>query len=397
LPGSLLDLFKRKFDKFMNPHYRLYYVPIVGVTMKSKMSLAIVAIASITLASATQAEVRSAFPFSKPELNAEILLDEKDKIPFDAIGTANRGTGTNIFKQVSPSVVKILTNEGSGSGIVISRGGLVLTNNHVVDGYSTVGVVFLSSSSEDEVVVGEVVRINEIADLALVLLPKGTPGLVPVKVRQQPPQIGDDVHAIGHPLGENWTYTRGYVSQLRDNYSWQTATTDHHVANVIQTQTPINPGNSGGPLLNDKGELIGVNSFGNSRGEGINFAVDLSTVDDFLKRRENVTRTVSTIKENELIDTEDNNKNENPDFYVWDQSHNKVGDLFGLDDNEDSYIDKWLYDENENGVIEVRIFESTDPDLPGIVYIQDTNEDGTEDTIQIDIDKDGKPDVVRRI
>jgi Trypsin-like peptidase domain len=89
------------------------------------------------------------------------------------------------------------------------------------------------------------------------------------------------VHAIGHPTGEYWTYTKGVVSQFRPNYPWSADGTGHR-ANVIQTQTPINPGNSGGPLLSDDGKLVGVNSFKSIGSDGLNFAVAASEVREFL-------------------------------------------------------------------------------------------------------------------
>jgi len=98
-------------------------------------------------------------------------------------------------------------------------------------------------------------------------------------------EVGADVHAIGHPTGEAWTYTMGVISQVRDAYKWSTEDHREHVANVIQTQTPINPGNSGGPLLADDGTLIGINSF-KAAGEGLNFAVGLSDIRRFLASTE---------------------------------------------------------------------------------------------------------------
>ena len=95
-------------------------------------------------------------------------------------------------------------------------------------------------------------------------------------------QVGADVHAIGHPAGEAWTYTKGIVSQIRPGYEWQPKASVKHVADVIQTQTPINPGNSGGPLISDDGRLIGVNSF-KKDGEALNFAVSIGEVEKFLK------------------------------------------------------------------------------------------------------------------
>jgi len=96
-----------------------------------------------------------------------------------------------------------------------------------------------------------------------------------------------DVHAIGHPIGETWTYTTGIISQYRQAYEWQAKNDPiKHKANIIQTQTPINPGNSGGPLLSDSGNLIGVNSFA-AGGEGLNYAVSVDEVRRFLARTDN--------------------------------------------------------------------------------------------------------------
>ena len=167
--------------------------------------------------------------------------------------------------------------------------------------------------------------------------------------------IGDDVHAIGHPLGEDWTYTRGYVSQLRKDYAWQTGVSEHHVANVIQTQTPINPGNSGGPLLNDNGELIGVNSFGNTRGEGINFAIDMTSVSAFLKTKEDRSRQVIDSDLGELVASWDENKNGDPDVYGWDSNGNGKIDILGFDKDENLALEELAIDENENGNPELKI------------------------------------------
>jgi hypothetical protein len=95
--------------------------------------------------------------------------------------------------------------------------------------------------------------------------------------------IGLDVHAIGHPTGEAWTYTKGIISQYRLGFQWKTEDGIKHKADVIQTQTPINPGNSGGPLISEAGPLIGVNSF-KGGGEGLGFAVSVDDVKKFIAR-----------------------------------------------------------------------------------------------------------------
>jgi Trypsin-like peptidase domain len=98
--------------------------------------------------------------------------------------------------------------------------------------------------------------------------------------------VGLDAHAIGHPTGEAWTYTKGIISQYRLGFEWQAKGGIKHKADVIQTQTPINPGNSGGPLFGASGALIGVNSF-KEAGEGLNFAVSVDEVKKFLARTGN--------------------------------------------------------------------------------------------------------------
>jgi S1-C subfamily serine protease len=96
--------------------------------------------------------------------------------------------------------------------------------------------------------------------------------------------VGADVHAIGHPTGEAWTYTTGVISQYRLTYKWSNRGEEiKHQADIIQTQTPINPGNSGGPLISDADTLIGVNSF-KGDGEGLSFAVSVDDVKRFLVR-----------------------------------------------------------------------------------------------------------------
>lgn len=334
------------------------------------------------------------FTFSTPDLNSASLLQKRSEVNFEPVSDTNRSAGGSIFKTTSPSVVKILTNEGSGSGVILSRKGVILTNYHVIQGYKSVGVVMVTDAKSDEIKIAEVIRVNQIADLALIKLQEGTPGLVAIKPAKNRPEVGDDVHAIGHPLGQDWTYTRGYISQLRDDYAWQTSATSHHVANVIQTQTPINPGNSGGPLLNANGELIGINSFVNSQAEGLNYAIDLSTVSQFLESTGNVVRKVISLDAEDLIDTGDLNKNGNPDIYIWDKSRNQVGDTIGVDEDEDLSIEVVLLDKNENGIPEVKIRPSNIPDVTGILYIFDDNEDGKDDAIGIDRDSDGQIDQV---
>lgn len=336
------------------------------------------------------------FDFSVPEIKPSKILSDARSTNFDSISSVKRGSGKNVFLKVAPSVVKILTETGSGSGVIVSANdnGYIITNHHVIDGYESVGILFANDSAAEGVSVGQVIKFDEIKDLALVYLSQKRSDLVPINIAQNPISIGDDVHAIGHPVGEDWTYTRGYVSQIREDYSWQVGATGHHVADVIQTQTPINPGNSGGPLVNDSGELVGINTFGNTQYQGLNYSVANSSLYDFFEQKTNVSRNV--IDEDgfgKLVNSIDENKNGNPDYYVFDRNLNEIGDLHAIDENEDLYAEFLSLDGNENDVFELTIFDfTTENGELWTVYVFDENEDGKADSRGIDFDRDGEID-----
>ena len=210
--------------------------------------------------------------------------------PTEVTGPVRSAKGQQIYRAVSPGVVLIVTKEGFGSGSLLDTAGDILTNWHVVKGYEYVAVVFKPTvegkeATRDDIKRGQVIKYDEISDLALVKVTEVPPGRTPVKLGDSSEiAVGLDVHAIGHPTGEAWTYTTGVISQYRLAYEWQ-ADSDpiKHKADIIQTQTPINPGNSGGPLLGNSGGLIGVNSF-KAAGENLNFAVSVDEVKRFIAR-----------------------------------------------------------------------------------------------------------------
>jgi S1-C subfamily serine protease len=208
-------------------------------------------------------------------------------------GVSRSAKDAQIYRAISPSVVLIVVKDGLGSGSLLSTTGEILTNNHVVKGYSNVAVVFKPSiegaqPTRDDIRIGQVVKFDEIADLALIKVSEVPAGRSPIRLGSSDEiSVGADVHAIGHPTGETWTYTTGIISQYRMSYAWSADGDEvKHKADIIQTQTPINPGNSGGPLISDTGNLIGVNSF-KGAGEALNFAVSVDEVKRFLLRSGN--------------------------------------------------------------------------------------------------------------
>jgi putative serine protease PepD len=174
--------------------------------------------------------------------------------------TSTALTATQIYQQDSPGVVSIkaVTSEGedSGTGIVLNDKGLILTNDHVIKGATSLTVSPGSSSSKTAraTVVGE--EANQ--DLALIRVDPAGLGLKPLKFASSTSlQVGDAVYAIGNPYGLTETLTRGIVSALGREIE---APDGAKIRGAIQTDAALNPGNSGGPLLNGQGEVVGVNS-----------------------------------------------------------------------------------------------------------------------------------------
>jgi S1-C subfamily serine protease len=208
---------------------------------------------------------------------------EKDLI----LGHTRGEKEQKIYRLAAPGVVLILTNEGLGSGFIIDQVGHVLTNHHVVEAYSAVAVVIKPQKGDDLtkdlVRRARVEKIDDVADLALLKIDNPPTSLSVLQLGDTKTlEIGMDVHSIGHPTGEMWTYTRGVLSAIRNNYE-TTIGVKLFRGNIIQHQTPTNPGNSGGPLLDDSGKVVGINTFVKG-GEGLNFAVAIDTVKDFLAR-----------------------------------------------------------------------------------------------------------------
>ena len=169
-------------------------------------------------------------------------------------------SATQVYRQDSPGIVsiKVVTPEGedSGTGIVLNDQGLILTNDHVVKDATSLTVSPGASPSDTRTatVVGE--EANQ--DLALVHVDPSGLGLRPLRIASSGSvQVGDVVYAIGNPYGLDETLTRGIVSALGRTI---TAPDGAQITGAIQTDAALNPGNSGGPLLNEQGEVVGVNS-----------------------------------------------------------------------------------------------------------------------------------------
>jgi len=320
----------------------------------------------------------------------------------------------NLFKSISPAVVLILTKNSIGSGAIINPSGTIITNNHVIGNNKQV-VVALKPKSRSapkmkDLLVADVLKVNQRSDLALIELTKKHKKLHTIQLgKSNSYEIGQDVHAIGHPEGNLWTYTKGFISQIRDDYSWvNTNGYKHHVKVVIQTQTPINPGNSGGPLFDDKGKLVGVNSFKKTGGEGLNYAVSVEDVLSFLKQEGNVYAQKFETPEQKLskkwkvnvlkIATVDYLKKgqKNDIMIVYDRNYNNIADAFAIDIGSTGFIEIFIYDKNEDSKPELLTLDTTKSGKPNI-YLYDTTKDGKYDTRGFDNNEDGHIDRFEKI
>lgn len=186
---------------------------------------------------------------------------------------ADEQVSIRVYQQASPAVVSIGAGEGTGSGSIISADGLVLTNAHVVRDARTVSVTLADGRRFEADVIGFGESGLDLAALKI----RGQNNLPTIRIASPGSvQVGQRAFAIGNPFGRfQGTYTNGIVSRIDQERG------------LLQTDAAINPGNSGGPLLNSRGELIGVNSSifttGRTGGNiGIGFAISMERVQPFL-------------------------------------------------------------------------------------------------------------------
>jgi putative serine protease PepD len=214
------------------------------------------------------------------------------------------GTANAVYRNASPSVVQITavttgsstedatspfggggqssSGEATGTGFVVDSKGLIVTNEHVVDGASKLTVTLGDATDMEATLVGK----DATTDLALLRIDPGSHSLPALTLSDDSGlTIGQDVYAIGSPYGLQGTLTTGVISQLHRQI---TSPNGFSISDAIQTDAELNPGNSGGPLLDAQGRVIGVNAqvYGGSQsasgqttgGTGLGFAIPSSTV-----------------------------------------------------------------------------------------------------------------------
>jgi S1-C subfamily serine protease len=201
---------------------------------------------------------------------------------------------TAVFERVSPSVVTIQSMKINktkpqrrfetvvGSGVIIEKDGQILTNAHVVDGAASLSVTLDSGNR----VTARIVGLDPVLDLALLRVDAGAPLPVARLGDSSGVRVGDEVVAIGNPVGLDQTMTRGIVSALNRLLP---GISDEP---MIQTDAPINPGNSGGPLVDRCGSVVGINTLISEDAQSIGFAVPMNAAKSVLRDLREVGRVV---------------------------------------------------------------------------------------------------------
>jgi len=188
-----------------------------------------------------------------------------------------------IAQRSGGAVIMVSTPSGLGSGFIIHPDGYAITNAHVIQRETKIKCTVFEQGELDfrrEIIEDvQIIAVNDHVDLALIKMkhPEGKPFPWVYLQGTEDLSAGQEVFAIGAPLGLERTLSRGVVSTTQRNFEGMT---------YIQTDTQINPGNSGGPLFNLKGEVIGVTNMGIPLGEGLNFAIPMRYVRDFIRNRE---------------------------------------------------------------------------------------------------------------
>ena len=199
-----------------------------------------------------------------------------------------------LVEKVSPSVVSIVTKsegnspmyglqeqEGAGTGIIVGKAGYIMTNKHVIDGVNNVRVVLADGTEYSDVKVLGSDPLNDVAFLKI----NGVDNLPAAEMGDSTSiRVGQKVVAIGNSLGQYQnTVTSGIISGTGRPISAQAGNSVENLTDLIQTDAAINPGNSGGPLLNLRGQVIGINTAIVEDAQGIGFSIPINATKGILK------------------------------------------------------------------------------------------------------------------
>ena len=338
------------------------------------------------------------------------------------------GDAVSIYKEWHASVFYInnaskirydesgkLSMGSMGTGSLVDRSGLIITNYHVAGEAKQVWVHPFSKGLkllETDKFIGRIIAEDPITDLALIQVTGIPQRIKPVSLGIVQNLIpGQKVFAIGHPHGQwIWSITDGIINQIRPDYEYPIGD-QVYKATLIQNNAAISGGNSGGPLFTEDGKMIGVNTWSDDDvgAQNLNFAIGVNHVKKLIQNRDKseveVTRTIDPLTEKKLreqvaiLGTYDDNSNGKVDGWAADKNNNGIMDAIYVDENEDKIIEIIYTDANENKSWDSILFDVDQDGQPNYRYIdrEDQNDDMKWDAIEFDTNQDGKWDVIQEI
>ena len=212
---------------------------------------------------------------AQPQTSTQVVTVTEPGAAETTPNASAAGSLADVVERVLPSVVNVRTKsfgggEGDGSGVVLDRAGIILTNNHVIEGTTSVTVVF-NDDRHTKPLAGTVIGTAPERDLAVIHVAAND--LIPLGLaRSSSLRLGDAVFAVGFPLGLGGpSVTSGIVSGLDRTIEGSNG----ELTGLLQTDAAINPGNSGGPLVDRLGRLVGINTAGVrlAEAENVSFAI----------------------------------------------------------------------------------------------------------------------------
>ena len=203
-----------------------------------------------------------------------------EKVSSAVVGISKiKNTGSSVFLSNSSESL------GLGSGIIVSNKGYILTNQHVAGDENNICYVTLENG---ETYKGKIIWSNTDIDLAIIKIDKIFNNTIKIG-NSNSIRVGENVYAIGNPIGYEFqrTVTGGIISAINRTVKIKnTDETYSYMSNLIQTDATINPGNSGGPLIDKKGNIIGINTIKITSAEGIGFAIPINIVKPIIEKYE---------------------------------------------------------------------------------------------------------------
>jgi S1-C subfamily serine protease len=251
----------------------------VGATVGSISVFIIFSIIFIIPAGSDETTIQMQNQIDQNELQVQNQIDEINNLILDESKSLSL---MEIFEKAEPGVVRVntITNQtsdtgGVGSGFVFDKMGHIITNAHVIDGSTKTVVTFLDGRSYN----AEIIGMDEYTDIGVIKVNADLKLLNPLSLGDSSNlNVGEPIAAIGNPFGLSGSMTSGIVSQMGRLLP---SGSGYSIPDVIQTDAAINPGNSGGPLLNMRGNIVGINTaIQSTTGEftGVGFAVPSQTV-----------------------------------------------------------------------------------------------------------------------